>query len=45
MYAILPTWEPSVDCECLDVVPSIRLPIGLARASDPEPQDTKALED
>ena len=45
MYTRSPMWEPNQDYECLDVVPSIRLPIQFAVVTDPEPQDIKVLED
>ena len=45
MYTRTPWWEPEVGYACLDVVPSARLPIGLATVTNPEPQDIKALED
>jgi hypothetical protein len=38
-------WEPNQGYECLDAVPSIRLPIQFAAVTDPEPRGIKVLED
>jgi hypothetical protein len=45
MYARSLIWKFNVGFECLDVVPSIGLPIGLVVVSDPEPRDIKVLEE
>jgi hypothetical protein len=45
MYTRSPMWEPNQGYECLDAVPSIRLPIQFAPVTDPEPRDIKVLED
>ena len=44
MYAKLPRWELEVGYACLDVVPSARLPIGLAEVTPLESRDIKVLE-